>query len=116
MSRSAVLRVLALLVRAPALVLVVVLRGYQLLISPMLGPTCRYAPSCSSYAVTAVRERGVLRGGWLAGRRLLRCHPWAAGGWDPVPPDPRRRAAETPAEPPRGERPTPTAAETTRTP
>ncbi len=62
-----------------------VLRLYQLTLSPMLGPVCRFAPSCSSYAVTAVRRYGVLHGGWLTARRLLRCHPWNDGGWDPVP-------------------------------
>lgn len=109
----------AFLVRLPALSMIVVLRGYQLVLSPMLGPTCRYAPSCSSYAVTAIRERGAITGCWLAGRRLLRCHPWAAGGWDPVPPDPRPRArAENQGERPRRTSPTqtPTAADTTRTP
>ncbi len=61
------------------------LRGYQILISPMLPPTCRYHPSCSSYALQAVRRWGVLRGVGLGLRRILRCHPWAAGGLDPVP-------------------------------
>ena len=62
-----------------------VLRGYQILISPMLPPTCRYHPSCSSYVLQAVRRWGVLRGGGLGLCRILRCHPWAAGGLDPVP-------------------------------
>jgi putative membrane protein insertion efficiency factor len=61
------------------------IRGYQILISPMLPPTCRYHPSCSSYALQAVRRWGVLRGAGLGLRRVLRCHPWAAGGLDPVP-------------------------------
>ena len=73
------------LVLAPRQVLVLVLRTYQLLVSPLLGPVCRYAPSCSSYAVGALQTHGALRGSWLAARRVLRCHPWAAGGWDPVP-------------------------------
>jgi putative membrane protein insertion efficiency factor len=66
--------------------LVGLVRGYQLLISPLLGPTCRYYPSCSAYAVQALQTHGAVRGGWLAVRRLLRCHPWAAGGVDHVPP------------------------------
>ena len=77
---------LALALRLPALVLVLVLRCYQLLLSPVVGPVCRYAPSCSSYAVTAIRERGAVVGCLMAARRLARCHPWAPGGWDPVPP------------------------------
>ena len=58
---------------------------YQRLISPALGPACRYYPSCSQYAVEAIRMRGPLVGPVLAIRRLLRCHPWAEGGFDPVP-------------------------------
>jgi putative membrane protein insertion efficiency factor len=67
------------------------LRAYRLLISPLYGQVCRYHPSCSAYALEAVTERGSLVGAWLAVRRLARCHPWAAGGYDPVP----RRAAST---------------------
>ena len=62
------------------------LRAYRLLISPLYGQVCRYHPSCSAYALEAVTEHGSLRGSWLAVRRLARCHPWAAGGYDPVPP------------------------------
>lgn len=71
---------------APRYAIIYLLRLYQLTLSPMLGPVCRFAPSCSSYAVEAVRVHGVVRGGWLSGRRLARCHPWNPGGWDPVPP------------------------------
>lgn len=60
-------------------------RGYQRLVSPMRPPTCRYYPSCSAYAVTALERYGLVRGGWMAGRRLLRCHPWTPGGVDHVP-------------------------------
>ena len=63
-----------------------VLRGYQLLISPIYGPVCRYAPSCSHYAHEAVLTHGVARGSWLALKRLARCHPWGGSGFDPVPP------------------------------
>ena len=72
--------------RLPQLVLVGVLRLYRSTISPLYGPTCRYYPSCSSYALIAVQRHGALRGGWLATRRLARCHPWTPGGVDDVPP------------------------------
>jgi uncharacterized protein len=61
------------------------LRTYQLLLSPFLPPSCRYAPSCSDYMIVAVRRFGVLRGGWLGVRRMCRCHPWGGCGLDPVP-------------------------------
>ncbi|MFZ2503832.1 MAG: membrane protein insertion efficiency factor YidD [Nocardioides sp.] len=64
------------------------LKGYRLVISPLYGQVCRYYPSCSAYALEAVTRHGALKGGWLALRRLARCHPWAAGGVDPVPPGP----------------------------
>lgn len=60
---------------------------YRRLISPMLPATCRYYPSCSAYAVQAVERHGVVKGLFLGTKRLLRCHPWAAGGVDPVPDD-----------------------------
>lgn len=66
--------------------LVWLLRGYQKWISPMTPPTCRFTPSCSAYALTALRRHGLLRGTWLAARRVLRCHPWNPGGVDHVPP------------------------------
>ena len=69
------------------------LRAYRLLISPLYGQVCRYHPSCSAYALEAVTTHGSLRGTWLAVRRLGRCHPWAAGGYDPVPAG--RRSAQT---------------------
>jgi putative membrane protein insertion efficiency factor len=61
------------------------IRAYQYLISPLMGQHCRFYPTCSSYALTAVERFGILRGSWLAARRLSRCHPWNAGGNDPVP-------------------------------
>jgi len=65
--------------------LLILIKGYRLLISPWLGNHCRFTPSCSHYAATAIERYGVLRGGWLALRRIGRCHPWHAGGFDPVP-------------------------------
>lgn len=67
-------------------VLLAVIKGYQWVISPLRPPTCRFYPSCSSYAYGAIQHHGVLRGMWLATKRLLRCHPWNDGGYDPVPP------------------------------
>ncbi|MBL8435515.1 membrane protein insertion efficiency factor YidD [Aquabacterium sp.] len=61
------------------------LRVYRYAISPMLGRNCRFVPSCSEYAVEAVERHGALKGGWLAARRVCRCHPFSGGGYDPVP-------------------------------
>src|SRR5258707_15406541 len=60
------------------------LRAYKWAISPLLRPACRYVPACSEYAVEAVERYGALRGGWMAFARILRCHPFARGGYDPV--------------------------------
>ena len=73
----------------PARLLLVLVRGYQRFLSPLLPPRCRFAPTCSAYAAQALLEHGAGRGSWLAVRRLLRCHPFHPGGHDPVPP-PRR--------------------------
>jgi len=73
-------------VRVPRYVLLGLLWVYQHGISPLTPPSCKFYPSCSSYAVTAVTRHGALRGTWFAVRRVLRCHPWAAGGVDDVPP------------------------------
>lgn len=66
-------------------VLVGAVRAYQAVLSPWLGPACRYAPSCSHYATEAIRRHGAARGSWLALRRIGRCHPLGGSGWDPVP-------------------------------
>ena len=65
--------------------LLLLLTVYRRLISPLLGPRCRFVPTCSTYAVEAVQRHGALRGSWLTLKRLLRCHPFAEGGYDPVP-------------------------------
>ncbi|MGD2063815.1 MAG: membrane protein insertion efficiency factor YidD [Nitrospirota bacterium] len=67
-------------------VVLTVIRAYRWLVSPVMGPVCRYYPSCSAYGEKAVERFGVWRGGWLAVRRVARCHPWHPGGYDPVPP------------------------------
>lgn len=69
-----------------AWVIIAPIEVYRRVISPLLGPRCRFAPSCSAYAVEAVRVHGAARGSWLALRRIARCHPWHPGGVDPVPP------------------------------
>lgn len=83
-------RILSQTGKVAALPFIALIRFYQLVISPLTPPTCRYYPSCSSYALTALRRFGPLKGTWLAIRRVGRCHPWAPGGVDyvPDPPDP----------------------------
>ena len=79
--------------------LIALLRGYRFAISPLYGQVCRYHPSCSAYALEAVTEHGSARGSWLAVRRVARCHPWAEGGLDPVPPAAQSTARPVSAEP-----------------
>ena len=74
-----------LVLRLPAFAVVLLIRVSQVLISPLLPAACRYTPSCSAYAVEAVERYGALRGGWMAARRIARCHPFRPGGYDPVP-------------------------------
>ncbi len=64
--------------------LIAAIRAYQLLLRPVVPPACRFHPTCSQYAIEAVRKRGPARGSLLAARRVLRCHPWNAGGYDPL--------------------------------
>lgn len=76
-------------IRRPGLaarVLVAPIAVYRRFVSPLLGPRCRFYPTCSAYAVQALQQHGAVKGLWLAVRRLLRCHPWNPGGYDPVPP------------------------------
>jgi putative membrane protein insertion efficiency factor len=68
--------------------LIAFLRGYRLVVSPLYGQVCRYHPTCSAYALEAITVHGSIKGTWLAVRRVVRCHPWALGGYDPVPPKP----------------------------
>lgn len=77
--------------------LIAPIRAYQLVLSPLLGPRCRFYPSCSAYAIEAVTKHGAWWGLYLATRRLLRCHPWNPGGPDPVPSErPRLRMRSAP--------------------
>lgn len=62
------------------------IHGYRLFLSPWLGKNCRFEPTCSAYALEALDRHGALTGGWLALRRIARCHPWGSSGYDPVPP------------------------------
>ena len=71
--------------------LVHAIRAYQLFLSPLFPPACRFYPSCSSYAIEAITRYGAMRGGLLAARRILRCHPFSAGGYDPVDAAPQPR-------------------------
>ncbi|MDE6191618.1 MAG: membrane protein insertion efficiency factor YidD [Muribaculum sp.] len=71
--------------RLIANILILPIRFYQLAISPMLPPSCRFVPTCSQYAIEALRKHGPLKGSWLTLRRILRCHPWGGSGYDPVP-------------------------------
>lgn len=78
----------------PRNICVAILVAYRAVISPLYGDVCRYYPSCSSYALQAIQQHGVVRGIWLGARRILRCHPWAAGGVDDIP-EPHSRFATT---------------------
>lgn len=66
-------------------ILLLLVRGYQLLIRPVLPPSCRFSPSCSQYSVEAITKYGAFKGFWLTTKRVIRCNPWNSGGYDPVP-------------------------------
>jgi hypothetical protein len=70
----------------PQKLVIAIVKGYQKFISPLLGNNCRFQPTCSNYTIEAINRFGVLKGGWLAAKRILKCHPLNAGGEDPVPP------------------------------
>jgi putative membrane protein insertion efficiency factor len=86
--------------RALAAPLIGAIVFYQRVISPMTPPTCRYYPSCSAYALTAIQRFGPFKGTWLAVKRLVRCHPWTAGGVDHVPAAPAARQGASASAPP----------------
>ncbi len=73
------------LIQASRYAATIIIRGYQLFLSPLIGPCCRFHPSCSDYALEAINRYGIFRGFYLGARRLLKCHPWHSGGFDPVP-------------------------------
>ncbi|MBO5637953.1 MAG: membrane protein insertion efficiency factor YidD [Acidaminococcaceae bacterium] len=66
------------------ILMISLIRFYQLCISPLLGNNCRYYPTCSQYAIEAIQKKGIIKGSWLAVKRICRCHPWHDGGYDPV--------------------------------
>jgi hypothetical protein len=76
---------LSLLTTTLSRLLILPIRLYQICISPLLPPSCRFTPTCSQYAIEALRKHGPVRGLWLTVKRLLRCHPWGGSGYDPVP-------------------------------
>ena len=78
-------------------VIIGLLKAYRFAISPLYGQVCRYHPTCSAYALEAVQTHGAVRGTWLAMRRVARCHPWAAGGLDPVPSHKNRMSSTPPS-------------------
>lgn len=84
-------RLLQLLSQLAVGVLVLLLRAYQVVLSPLFGNCCRFEPSCSNYGVEALRQHGVLHGSWLTLRRIMRCRPLGPSGYDPVPPPPLHR-------------------------
>jgi putative membrane protein insertion efficiency factor len=78
------------MLQLPQRLLILLVQGYRLLLSPWLGSQCRFEPTCSAYALGALQAHGAAGGTYLAARRVLRCHPWCAGGHDPVPSAPPR--------------------------
>ena len=65
-------------------IMILLIRGYQIFLSPLLGSNCRFTPTCSQYAIEAIRKYGALKGGWMSIKRICKCHPWHPGGYDPV--------------------------------
>ena len=68
-----------------SLLLIIPIKIYQIIISPLLGPSCRFTPTCSQYAVEAIQKYGPFKGSWLSLKRIIKCHPWGGSGYDPVP-------------------------------
>ncbi len=73
------------LIKIPALIMIFLIRVYQVTLSPFLGKSCRYTPTCSNYGIEAIRKYGAIKGGWLTIKRILSCNPWGGSGYDPVP-------------------------------
>ncbi len=73
------------IVQLPAKFLILLIRIYQLTLSPFIGRNCRYTPTCSNYGIEAIKKYGALKGGWLTIKRILSCNPWGGSGYDPVP-------------------------------
>lgn len=73
------------LLRLPADLLLLLIRIYQITLSPFIGRNCRYTPTCSNYGIEAIKKYGALKGGWLTIKRILSCNPWGGSGYDPVP-------------------------------
>lgn len=73
------------LLQIVSLPFIALIKLYQYIISPWLGPKCRYTPSCSHYSIEALQKYGLVKGGWLTVKRIARCHPWGGHGYDPVP-------------------------------
>ena len=71
--------------RLPAVFLILLIRLYQVTLSPFIGKSCRYTPTCSNYGIEAIRKYGFFKGGWLTFKRILSCNPWGGSGYDPVP-------------------------------
>lgn len=69
----------------PVLPFLLLIKFYSLSISPLIGPSCRYTPTCSSYATDALKKYGIFKGGWLAAKRIVSCNPWGGHGYDPLP-------------------------------
>ena len=90
---SALGRMVGAIYRLPQKILVTLVKGYRLLLSPWLGSSCRFEPTCSAYSLQALQQHGAAKGSYLTLYRLARCHPWCNGGYDPVPPSARRGPA-----------------------
>jgi len=73
------------ILRILSLPFIALIKIYQWVVSPWLGPKCRFTPTCSNYAIEALRKHGIIKGGWLAAKRIASCHPWGKSGYDPVP-------------------------------
>ena len=95
MAAGLIRRVAAVAGAAVSGLLILLIKVYRLTLSPWIGRDCRFEPTCSEYAITAVERFGPVRGGWLVARRLGRCHPWGGAGYDPVPENPGKENAAT---------------------